>query len=116
MELVLPQNYVEIEQEEMEYLDGGVYVSQKTARDVLAAVAISPGSYILAATSYTAAIAAVKWVSKRFGGVFGWIAGTVLGILGSQVIEFGRALAYTALYGGRDISWSWNPLNFGVQF
>ncbi len=32
MELVLPQNYVEIEQEEMEYLDGGwsVTVNRKT--------------------------------------------------------------------------------------
>ena len=29
MDLVLPQNYVKIEQEEMMYLDGGVYVSQK---------------------------------------------------------------------------------------
>ncbi|MDO4605613.1 MAG: hypothetical protein Q4B23_06520 [Helcococcus sp.] len=116
MELVLPQNYVEIEQEEMMYLDGGVYVSQKTARNVLGAIAINPGSYMLAAASYVVALKAVSWVSKRFGGAFGWIAGTVLGVLGAQVIEFGRALAYTALYGGRDISWSWNPLKFGVQF
>lgn len=99
------------------HLPYSFFSSRRTGdRDVLAAVAINPGSYMLAATSYTAAVSAVKWVSKRFGGVFGWIAGTVLGILGAQVIQFGKALAYTALYGGRDISWSWNPLNFGVQF
>ena len=60
MELVLPQNYVEIEQEEMMYLDGGD----------------------------------AQNFSKNING----------------------DLAYTALYGGRNILWSWNPLNFGVQF
>ncbi|MFM1514736.1 hypothetical protein [Helcococcus ovis] len=38
MELVLPQNYVEIEQEEMEYLDGGwsITVNRKTINQALA--------------------------------------------------------------------------------
>ena len=38
MELVLPQNYVEIEQEEMMYLDGGwsVTVNRKTINQALA--------------------------------------------------------------------------------
>lgn len=46
MELVLPNNYVALEQEEMIYLDGGAYLSKRACQGICAALAMSPGTFI----------------------------------------------------------------------
>ncbi|MTV58681.1 argininosuccinate lyase, partial [Streptococcus pneumoniae] len=39
MELVLPNNYVVIDEEEMMYLDGGAYLSKRACQGICAALA-----------------------------------------------------------------------------
>lgn len=51
MELVLPRNYVEIEEEEMMYLDGGGFVSKVDAANAIAITAMTPTAFLAAATS-----------------------------------------------------------------
>lgn len=50
MELVLPSNYVEIEEEEMMYLDGGVYLNKQVCLGIagyFASLALSYAFYQL---------------------------------------------------------------------
>ncbi|MGI0166723.1 SPH_0227 family bacteriocin-like peptide, partial [Streptococcus pneumoniae] len=46
MELVLPNNYVVIDEEEMMYLDGGAYLSKRACQGICAALAMSSGTFI----------------------------------------------------------------------
>lgn len=41
MELVLPNNYVVIDEEEMMYLDGGTYLSKRACQGICVALAMS---------------------------------------------------------------------------
>lgn len=115
MELILPKNYTEVGREEIMYLEGGVWVTQQTASRILASVALNPAAVISGAAGVVGATKLVRAVS-RFSGPLGWVAGAVLSYAGAQVVTFALALSYTALYGSRDISFSWNPLKFGVQY
>ena len=46
--LVLPSNYVEIENEEMEYVDGGYYISNSTLKGIVfSGVGASAGVSVL---------------------------------------------------------------------
>ncbi|CTG02111.1 conserved hypothetical protein, partial [Streptococcus pneumoniae] len=46
MELVLPNNYVVIDEEEMMYLDGGAYLSKRACQGICVALAMSSGTFI----------------------------------------------------------------------
>ncbi|MFM1514729.1 hypothetical protein ABGF49_05670 [Helcococcus ovis] len=63
MELVLPQNYVEIEQEEMEYLDGGIYVNDETVKQIGYALGVT-GSTSIAAVAISVKLGAAAIVAK----------------------------------------------------
>ncbi|MED3180485.1 hypothetical protein [Bacillus thuringiensis] len=70
--LVLPSNYVEIENEEMEYVDGGYYISNSTLKGIVfsgvgattgvSVVAIEAGIYGIAA-AMASAVPALGWVT-----------------------------------------------------
>ncbi|MGE1026944.1 hypothetical protein ACQGS6_23725 [Bacillus sp. GMs2/2] len=70
--LVLPSNYVEIENEEMEYVDGGYYISNSTLKGIVfsgvgasagvSVAAIEAGIYGIAA-SLASAVPALGWVT-----------------------------------------------------
>ncbi|ARV91330.1 hypothetical protein BK727_07435 [Bacillus thuringiensis serovar roskildiensis] len=70
--LVLPSNYVEIENEEMEYVDGGYYINNSTLKGIVfsgvgasagvSVVAIEAGIYGIAA-AMASAVPALGWVT-----------------------------------------------------
>ena len=117
MQLVMPMNYEYLEQEEMMYLDGGAYISRANARQAIFAMGMNLNSYIAATVSVTVVVKTVKWISKKFGGAWGWVAGVIAGWAGSQVLEVARGIGRAALNNGADISWNWNPFKdtFGVN-
>ncbi|HET8183506.1 Membrane protein [Streptococcus pneumoniae] len=79
MELVLPNNYVALEQEEMMYLDGGAYLSKSACQGICAALAMSPGTFI-ALTG--AAVLTKKLINYiKVGGLGGWLIGAAAGVL-----------------------------------
>ncbi|HEU8649349.1 TPA: hypothetical protein VWP27_002018 [Streptococcus pneumoniae] len=79
MELVLPNNYVVIDEEEMMYLDGGAYLSKSACQGICAALAMSPGTFI-ALTG--AAVLTKKLINYiKVGGLGGWLIGAAAGVL-----------------------------------
>ncbi|MGO5008476.1 hypothetical protein [Bacillus wiedmannii] len=70
--LVLPANYVEVENEEMEYVDGGVYISNKMLQGVIfsgvgaisgVTVAAIQGSIYAIAASIASAVPGLGWIT-----------------------------------------------------
>ncbi|VPP53834.1 Membrane protein [Streptococcus pneumoniae] len=79
MELVLPNNYVVIDEEEMMYLDGGAYLSKSACQGICAALAMSPGTFI----ALTGAAVLIKKLINyiKVGGLGGWLIGAAAGVL-----------------------------------
>jgi hypothetical protein len=115
VELVLPQMYVEIEQEEMQYLDGGAYLSASQCRGIAASIALSPGALIAGAAG-AAVVSKVIRYAKGVGGPMGWIIGTAAGYGTGFVSKVAYGIGKGALSGrGLSIAWSWDPFNFGTR-
>lgn len=115
MELILSNNYVEIEENEMMYLDGGAYLSNSQCKKIVAAIGMNPYSFITAALSVTIATKIVKQAGK-YGGFWGWCAGAVVGWLGSQVLTFARGIARGIAHKGVDMYWDWDWFASGIGY
>ncbi|VFI35796.1 Membrane protein [Streptococcus pneumoniae] len=78
MELVLPNNYVALEQEEMMYLDGGAYLSKRACQGICAALAMSPGTFIALAGAAVLTKKLINYI--KVGGLGGWLIGAAAGV------------------------------------
>jgi len=115
-ELQLPDSFVDIDREEMEYVDGGsVYLSNAGLRSVLIACALNPiGTTILGLAYWKA----VSFVTAKFsllcarlgaiGGVLGAVAGAVLGAYAAGSVAVS---VVDALYSGKGLrfGFTWRP-------
>ncbi|MEG0094364.1 MAG: hypothetical protein RR673_09780 [Erysipelotrichaceae bacterium] len=80
MILNLPKNYVEIEEEEMMYLDGGVYVNNSTVRGILFAVGgIGANSVWAMKTALSAGVWSVASKLAMVPVIGKWCAGLFVG-------------------------------------
>lgn len=115
MELILPNNYVEIKEEEMMYLDGGVYLSKATCMGI--AVYFGSGQGMIAAAGTAAAAKKLVKVIGKWSSIAGYIASLALSYafvqLGSLLWNIGTAVIKKK---GVDIGWSWNPFDFGLDY
>ena len=115
MALQLPNNYVEMEQEEMMYLDGGLTLSASTVRQLGAALAISGSSSIAAASASIkagATILASKFLAIPILGkiAFGVIVSGVGRSTASLASAFVTALAWNrGMRIGVSLSWAIIP-------
>lgn len=94
MELVLPQNYVEIEQEEMMYLDGGD--AQNFANNIngaLTRMGISYANRMMAGIPSNAALAAMTW--KQAAIFFPTLTAKISALTGNPIV-IGIAVAVSA--------------------
>ncbi|WP_445487613.1 hypothetical protein [Niallia sp. 03133] len=115
MELVLPEKYVELEQEEMQYLDGGAYLSANDCIQIAASIAMSPGALIAGAAGAVVISKIVQW-AKFTGGPLGWIVGTAAGYATGFISKIAYGIGKGAISGrGLSIDWSWDPFNFGTR-
>ncbi|HDT6579418.1 TPA: hypothetical protein QFT23_005712 [Bacillus cereus] len=88
--LVLPSNYVEIESEEMEYVDGGYYISNSDLKGIVFS-AVGAGASVAAIEAGIYGIAA--GLAAAVPGL-GWLTGTVLGANAANfAINATRAIA-----------------------
>ena len=115
MEMKLPNSYTELQQEEMMYLDGGQFMSKTSCKNLLAALGLNPGNYIAVALTVTIATKIVKY-AKTCGGIWGWVAGIVVGWAGGQMIKFGQGVIRGAYYKGVNITWKWDWLASGIDY
>lgn len=110
--LVMPSNFAVVEEEEMTYLDGGVFVSKNKCIEGLAYAGLNPYTVIAIALTYALAKKLINAV-KKVGGLATWAVSTILSFAASQVIAAAVGLAKGAIHHGVDITWQWNPLGKG---
>lgn len=102
MELVLPNNYVSLEQEEMMYLDGGMYLSRQQCQNICAALAMNPGTFIALAATAVVAKKLINFI--KLGGLGGWLVGAAATVLTSAVSRIAYCIGYGAMNRGCDIN------------
>ncbi len=95
MELILPQNYVEIEQEEMEYLDGGDSKNfAKNISGVLTRMGISYANRTMAGIPSNSTLAAMTW--KQAAIFFPGFTAKISSLTGNPVV-IGVAIALSGI-------------------
>ena len=121
--LALPTSYVEVDNEEMEYVDGGYYISNSTLKSVtkgaFLAIGINPIGSTLAGLGiwkvYTLLVAGAASISGRLGSLAGPI-GIAVSILGvAAVAGIGYTLA-DALIQGKGIDIGVKKTFFGMPY
>lgn len=122
-ELQLPNSFVDVDCGEMEYVDGGFYISNSTLVSVTRAVFLSVGINPIGATLvglgiwkvYTILVAGAASISARLGALSGPL-GVALGIMGvGAVVGIGYTLA-DALIQGKGIDIGIKTTSFGVPY
>lgn len=111
-ELQMPSNYVPMDAEEMEYLDGGLYFNNSQVKNIVVAIGASTaGSVgaIAASVKVSAVLLAAKF--SALGGVLGF---TIGGALSAWVIKQSWTIAerfFSAIVKNKGvdfgISWKW---------
>ena len=72
----LPTVHIELNENEMSYVDGGKYFSAKQCKGVCAAIGMSPAALVAAAGTATVVSKVIKY-GKVVGGPVGWAIGGV---------------------------------------
>ena len=115
MALQLPQNYVELEQEEMMYLDGGLTLSARTVRNTAAVIGVSGSNtvnFVASRIALNASIFASKFLALPILGkvAFGVIVSSVGRSKMSLASAFVTALAWNrGMRVGVSLSWAIIP-------
>ena len=104
MELVLPNNHVELEQDEMMYLDGGASIRTTATNARNAFNVMSSAGTVLAATAGAAAIATTI-VSRIVGAIVGAIFGWWANFRSHASTAYHQAVQLVASRGGNSAVW-----------
>lgn len=76
--LVMPKNYAVVDEEEMEYVDGGYYMDNATVQQFMLALGMTAFSNVAAVTMAIQAVGAAGIASIASSiPVLGWIAGAI---------------------------------------
>ncbi|MHC1685310.1 MAG: hypothetical protein AB6733_20625 [Clostridiaceae bacterium] len=107
MTLNLPMTYVEVDRDEMEYVEGGTYMSNGELKSLLAAFGLasiySVGSLPEIIATLRAGIAIIRAGASAFGGPIGLVISAYISIkAGSFIAEVGQALDE-----GKGINYGW---------
>ncbi|WP_052109496.1 hypothetical protein [Bacillus clarus] len=97
MTLVLPANYIEIEEKEMEYIDGGYYIDHDTLQGII----FSAGG-ATAGVSVAAITAAIDGIAVAIAAIpgLGWVTGAILATYAGSF----AATAANALWEGKGMN------------
>ena len=112
--LVMPINYAVVNDNEMEYVDGGgIYISNSKLHTMTAlfmcayqvnATLVAAGMTAVATTVSRVVSKITKWIGSAFGGVIGSLSGWAIGAYCGW--EFGKAY-FTAMVRGKGIDIGW---------
>ena len=112
--LQFPSHYVPVTEEEMEYIDGGYYLSKAACTGVVAAIGLNPCAIALGYVGVTLARKVVTRVSAAIGGFVGWAAGVLISAamayVGAQLVAMAKGIIAGAKYNGVDFTFE---INFG---
>src|SRR5699024_6429777 len=104
MGMVLPASYVEVEQEEMMYMDGGFYISNKVLKTTLLVVGMNPMSGVSAAVLAVGIRRVGTALGARLGLVGGPAGALFGGLIGIAVSGFAAYTVADALIQGKGIN------------
>lgn len=115
--LVMPSNYVEMNEDEMTYTEGGAwYISNRGIKNVLAACALNPIGTTLISIGISKAVAALsaKWTLflTKLGSVGGFIGAAAGFALGALTATSCAKTVIDALWQGKGIEFkfTWRPV------
>lgn len=101
MELVLPNNYVALEQEEMIYLDGGLFKQACLSRNLRSFSYESRNFYSISwSCSFNQKL--INYI--KVGGLGGWLIGAAAGVLAGAAGRIAYCIGYGVLNRGCDIN------------
>lgn len=113
--LKLPNSFVDIDRDEMEYVDGGVYLSNAGLKSVLIATGLNPVGATILGLAYWKAVSLVtakfSLLCAKLGSV-GGVVGTVIGaVVGAYAASSIAISVVDALYSGKglDFGFTWRP-------
>lgn len=97
--LVMPSNYVVVNVDEMEYVDGGVIYTSAECKQIVTGLGLASGQ-VLIAMATTAAIVSkvIKW-AKGVGGPIAWILGAAGSLVASAIGKIAWGIGYGAISG-----------------
>lgn len=119
--LVMPTHYVELDNDEMSYVDGGFYISNGNIWKVLAACAFNPvGATLVGLGIYKLAAKITALGGKlgaKIGGVIGgWVGSIIGGLLGLAALGSVAWTVADALIQGKGINVTWKKTWFGMPY
>lgn len=111
--LVMPSSYAVMDEEEMTYLDGGIYFTNRQVQSgvyaFMSACVVNPMIVSRALTKFANVVSKVaarvlSWIGRVFGGVVGGVIGHIVGAWTGWSIAFsvGKALIYNK---GIEVGW-----------
>ena len=114
--LQLPNNYVDVDREEMEYVDGGdIYISNSTLNGIALAIGINPIPAVLAYLGYAKLkgliLGGIAILSAKIG-VVSKVAGAVVMLSGGLT----AAVVANALIQRKGISIDWMRSGSGIIY
>ena len=119
--LVVPEGFVELDREEMTYVDGGFYISNSQIINILAVCGLNPiattiigiGIYKLAQTITLQGAKLGSWIGGFIGGLIGKAVGALIGLaaVGSVALKIADALIQ-----GKGINVDWKKTWFGMPY
>ena len=111
---------MDIDREEMEYVDGGFYISNSALKSVVAACAFNPIPAVIIAIGYAKAsaliVAAATSIGARLGSLGGPIGTAVGGIIAGALGLGASGTIVHALVQGKGINIGLSYTSFGVPY
>lgn len=96
--LVMPMNYVVMDNDEMEYVDGGELYTASECRNFAAQMGMTGQGLIAAAAGAAIVSTIVKW-AKNVGGFWGWAIGAVVGVAVAAIGKIVYGIGYSCVSG-----------------
>jgi hypothetical protein len=96
--LMMPKNYVAVDNDEMEYLVGGEVYTASQCRTFAAQMCMTGQGLIAAAAGAAIVSTIVKW-SKVVGGFWGWAIGAVVGVAVAAIGKIVYGIGYSCVSG-----------------
>lgn len=114
--MIMPANYAVVTNEEMTYLDGGVYISKRNCKRALGMAGLSASmswvnSAVLAKVLWKVALGIPSVIGKAVVGAM-WAVSYVTSKL---LTQFAKGIAGGAIYNGVNMTWSWKWGQMGIQ-
>ena len=97
--LQLPRNYVVVDADEMEYVEGGVQYTSAQSKQIALGFGFVSGQALMAAAATAAVVSKVLQWAKSVGGPLVWLVGLAAGVITGALGKVAYGIGYSAVSG-----------------